>query len=116
MSFWKYWLKISAGLSLSLSLLFLGCQKKGTAPDPNIGRGKALYHAACTACHHSDPKKEGSLGPPVWGASFMLLKKRIQEGTYPEGYQPKRTTKLMQPLPHLSEEDVRAIYVYLNQD
>ena len=78
-------------------------------------KGMAIYQATCTACHNSDPKKPGSLGPEVWGASLELLKKRIKEGAYPTGYTPKRSTKLMQPIPQLSNEDIQALHTYLNQ-
>lgn len=93
--------------------LIVGCNANKSLADPLVKKGKALYQSTCVACHHSDPKKEGPLGPPSWGASLDLLKKRIKEGTYPAGYIPKRKTKLMQPLPQLSDDDIRAIHAYL---
>lgn len=56
----------------------------------------------CTSCHHVDPAKAGTLGPPVQGASRALLEARVLRATYPAGYMPKRTTTLMQPLPDLA--------------
>ncbi len=78
-------------------------------------QGRKVYQVNCTACHAVDPKKEGAMGPAVHGASLELLEKRIMDGTYPEGYQPKRQTKIMQPLPFL-KNDIKALHAYLNSN
>jgi mono/diheme cytochrome c family protein len=79
-----------------------------------VNRGRAIYQTQCTACHHSDPHKPGSLGPDVWGSSRELLEARIVRGEYPKGYTPKRSTHIMVALPHLKGE-LDALTAYLNQ-
>ena len=76
-------------------------------------RGRATYRAVCTACHNSDPKKAGTLGPEVWGSSLELLRFRIMQGGYPPGYKPKRPTHSMQPMPQVMME-IPALQAYLN--
>jgi hypothetical protein len=39
------------------------------------------------------------VGPPVKGASQALLEAKVLRGSYPPGYQPKRPTAVMQPMP-----------------
>lgn len=94
---------------------FLACS--GAAPvastlSPEAAKGKAVYAANCTACHNADPAKPGSLGPEVTGASRELLEARVIRGEYPAGYTPKRTSTLMQPLPHLAP-DIESLAAYL---
>jgi|APCry1669190691_1035309.scaffolds.fasta_scaffold03840_2 mono/diheme cytochrome c family protein len=93
--------------------LFLGAIE-AQARTPSEARGNIVYQTHCTSCHHSEPKRNGSLGPAVAGASEELLRARILEGKYPEGYKPKRQTKIMVPLPTLKEE-IKSLYLYLNQ-
>jgi mono/diheme cytochrome c family protein len=95
-----------------------GCTSKAPErpQDPlslSIQRGKVIYQTQCTACHHPDPKKPGSIGPDVYGSSKELLEARILKGEYPKGYTPKRASHLMQALPHLKNE-IPALYDYLN--
>lgn len=78
-----------------------------------LQKGKALYQSTCTVCHNENPKKEGAVGPAIAGASLELVMSKVKTGLYPAGYKPKRTTKLMVPLPHLSDDDIRAISRYL---
>lgn len=88
--------------SFSLPLLILllgGCAQNG---NDAASRGKQVYLAECIACHHSDPAKDGPLGPAVKGSSQELLEARVLRGTYPPGYTPKRPTALMPPMPKLA--------------
>ena len=57
-----------------------------------------------------DPAKTGTLGPPVAGSSRELVDARVLRVAYPPGYQPKRPTTLMQPMPDLagSIDDITA--------
>jgi hypothetical protein len=48
-----------------------------------------------------DPTRDGALGPPVAGSSMDLLEARVLHNAYPEGYAPKRDTRVMIALPHL---------------
>ncbi len=95
-------------------MLFVSACTKSKSVDPLITKGKAIYQAKCIVCHNADPKLAGAVGPEVKGASLELLKLRVKEGIYPQGYTPKRATKLMVPMPELSEEDIRALHAYLN--
>lgn len=78
-----------------------------------INKGKALYTANCTACHNRDPKKNGTLGPDIFGSSLELLTLRILKLEYPKGYVPKRKSKAMRKLPHLAK-NIPAIHAFLN--
>ena len=76
-------------------------------------RGRTVYMANCIACHSQDPSVDGALGPAVTGSSRELLEARVMRGEYPEGYTPKRPSKVMIPLPHL-EGELDALTAYLN--
>jgi mono/diheme cytochrome c family protein len=99
---------------LALILVFSGCEKSDKNQESSstaqateeaeagiAKRGKSLYFANCIACHNTNPAKAGSVGPAISDSSKELLTLKVTQGTYPEGYQPKRTTKLMPPLPNL---------------
>jgi len=112
------------GLNLFLVISLSGCpfskSKKDTTssvtPDSALTeRGKAIYNANCTACHNSNPKLPGSIGPDVYGSSKELLTARIVHGNYPDGYKPKRTSGAMPALPHLTG-DIEALTSYLNSN
>lgn len=70
-------------------------------PEELVAAGRSTYMANCIACHAMDPKIDGALGPAVAGSSLELLEARIMRGEYPEGYTPKRPSRVMVPLPHL---------------
>ena len=100
----------------------LGCESKEDKKEPSpaqlqqaklYDRGRSVYFSRCIACHHSDPKKDGAIGPAVWGSSLELLRARVIYGNYPAGYKPKRPTQVMVALPHL-KNDVDALHEYLN--
>jgi len=77
-------------------------------------KGRTLYTLRCASCHNpGDPTKDGALGPAIAGSSRELLDARVNHAAYPEGYTPKRETKLMQKLPHTPEE-LDALTAYLN--
>jgi mono/diheme cytochrome c family protein len=85
-----------------LAAALVGCSNQGGSLSPEAERGRQVYVAQCTACHATDPAQNGPLGPAVKGASRELLEARILHGAYPPGYTPKRTSAIMQPLPHLA--------------
>lgn len=104
---------LGALLVLSVSSV-IGCSKKDEKPvDPLVSRGRSVYVANCTACHNSDPRQVGSIGPEIAGSSLELIQARVLHQSYPQGYKPKRKTKLMPPLPFL-EKDIPAIHAYLD--
>jgi mono/diheme cytochrome c family protein len=72
-----------------------------------------VYVTNCAICHNVDPSVDGSLGPAVAGSSLELLEARLLRNTYPEGYTPKRDSRVMMALPYL-KEDIPAMAAYLN--
>lgn len=94
-----------AGLVLVVAgaSLVAGCEPGVPSPSADaVNRGRVVWMTRCTSCHHVDPAKAGTLGPPVQGASRELLEARVLRAAYPAGYTPKRATTLMQPLPDLA--------------
>lgn len=85
--------------------------------DTPLERGRQIYGTICIACHHPDPSKEhgtaGTNGPPIAGSSFELIKMRVLSTSYPEGYKPKRDTRLMTTFA-LEEDQLRALHTFLN--
>ena len=77
-----------------------------------FARGRAVYVANCTACHNADPALDGSLGPATAGSSIELLEARLLTNSYPEGYTPKRDSRVMVALPYL-KDDIPALAAYL---
>jgi mono/diheme cytochrome c family protein len=76
-------------------------------------RGKSIYMSNCIACHNVDPSKDGSVGPAIAGSSTELVEARVMKAAYPEGYKPKRDTRVMVALPHLQKE-IPALGAYLS--
>jgi len=74
----------------------------GTKTADDAARGRAVYLSQCTACHASDPAKNGPLGPAIKGSSRALLEAKVLRGSYPPGYRPKRNTAVMPPQPQLT--------------
>jgi len=118
MRFLKSFFKILGVATLPI-LLLSSCNKKADTPaEPNkpqdlATRGKQIYQSTCIACHNSDPKKSGSLGPEVYGSSLELITARVMRAEYPAGYKPKRSTKVMAALPQF-KNDLSALAAYLN--
>ena len=111
---------------LVLAALSAACTKK--APEPAaqpaspeeaaallFEKGRKSYLANCIACHNPNPKKDGAVGPAVADASLELLRLRVLDAKYPEGYKPKRATTAMAALPHL-KDDIEALHAYLNSE
>ena len=89
-----------------------------TDPAPRSAsaeRGRQVYVAQCTACHHpSDPAKPGALGPPIQGTPREVLEAKVLRGAYPPGYTPKRDSRVMPPMPALTP-DIAALADYLKE-
>ncbi len=79
--------------------------------DP--AKGKAIYYLNCISCHNLDPKKQGSIGPQIYGSSKELLSKKILFGKYPKNYKPKRSGGAMPIQPHLDKE-IANLHAFLN--
>jgi mono/diheme cytochrome c family protein len=110
-------LATSAVMSVTLVACNGGGKAEAQAADPAkalADKGRTLYTLRCAACHNpADPRKDGAVGPAIAGSSRELLDARVNHASYPEGYTPKRETKLMQRLPHTAEE-LDALAAYLN--
>ena len=100
-------------LILAAVLFGVSCTKKEDKPVVPAEEGKRLYAVHCTACHAPDPKKDGAVGPAIWGSSLELLERRLVHGDYPPGYTPKRNTKVMVILPMLKDQ-IPNLHAYLN--
>ncbi|EMO52740.1 c-type cytochrome [Leptospira noguchii] len=96
-------------------LILVNCKEdENLSPEQKmISQGKGLYITNCSSCHNQNPAVDGAVGPAVLGSNFELLKARIVEGTYPTGYTPKRTSRVMTRLP-LNDEQIRSIEAFLN--
>lgn len=101
-------------------MLLGACTKKppvklgDLTPDQLVQRGRQVYAMNCIACHNSDPKQDGAIGPAVWGAPRETLSYKILGGSLPAGYTPKRSGNVMPKMPHL-EKELPALEAYLNQ-
>ena len=115
--------------ALLLFMLVSNCEKKSieqeeaeadqkklnntVALTTDIEKGRMVYFANCVSCHNNNPKKAGSIGPEVYGVSIDVLTQKIVSGKYPENYKPKRTSKIMPSMPHLSKE-ISNLYAFIN--
>lgn len=104
----------SSGL-LVVGLLLAGCKKESEAPLLPAEQGRKVYMSNCIACHNVNPKVDGGLGPAIWGSSQELLQARVVKGSYPDGYKPKRETKMMTTFPHL-QKDIDALHAFLQTE
>ncbi|MBV8362105.1 MAG: cytochrome c [Deltaproteobacteria bacterium] len=78
-----------------------GCRTSPRTLTP-VQRGEVLYRTNCASCHGRDPNRPGALGPAIAGSSRALIEARVLHRAYPAGYQPKRQTHLMQPMPWMA--------------
>jgi mono/diheme cytochrome c family protein len=97
-----------------------GCQKSPSSsapaePEPLAKRGQRAYQTYCIACHNSDPKRDGVVGPAIQGSSRELVEARVLRNEYPPGYKPKRTSKAMVAIPQAKDE-IDALTAYLNAE
>ena len=117
--------------ALLLIMLISSCEKKSikkeeaeSEPDQiklnntiasttDIEKGRMAYFANCVSCHNNNPKKPGSIGPEVYGASIDVLTQKIVFGKYPKNYRPKRTSKIMPLMPHLKKE-ISNLHAFIN--
>ena len=82
----------------------------------DIEKGKTIYLAQCTKCHNKDPNVKGSIGPEMVDAPIEVMRAKVATGRYPEplpeGFVPKRKTKLMTKFPQYVK-DVPSIHAYV---
>jgi len=80
--------------------------------SPSAERGRQVYLAQCVSCHGPDPGQGGPVGPALKGSPREVLEAKVLAGAYPDGYTPKRPTRVMRPLPALAA-DIPALADYL---
>src|SRR4029077_1236931 len=95
------WSERTPFIAVGAALALLACS--GEEENP-VAHGQRVYRANCIICHAIDPSREGTLGPAIAGTPRALLEARVLRAEYPPGYQPKRDSKLMPPLPFLAPE------------
>ena len=93
------------------ALAALACGDGGEV-ETAATRGEQIYRNVCATCHGADPNVDGVLGPAIAGASEELVRARVVDGGYPEGYTPRRNTRQMTALPHL-EPVIPELVAYL---
>ena len=98
-----------AAALMATALALTGCEQR---LSPNAERGRQVFLAQCATCHGPDPAQAGPIGPAVKGSSRELLEAKVLRGAYPPGYMPKRSTKVMVPMPALAGE-IGALADYL---
>ena len=104
---------LSAAILILTTLSFLGCKKDSEKTPLSLEeQGRLVYMSRCIACHNSDPKQPGSLGPEIAGTAEEVLRNKVLKGLYPDGYNAKRTTKMMPPMPEL-EDKIIVLHSYL---
>lgn len=102
--------RILGVLCCGAALSWLACSPpEGETP---VERGARIYRSNCVICHNTDPRLDGTVGPAVAGSSRALVEARVLRASYPEGYAPKRDTKLMPAVPSLARE-IDALAAYL---
>jgi mono/diheme cytochrome c family protein len=99
------------------SMLGAGCRTSMRTVTP-AQRGEVVYRTNCISCHGPDPNQAGALGPAIAGSPRDLIEARVLHRSYPAGYQPKRHTHLMQPMPWMAPhiDDLTAYLAAASKD
>ena len=78
----------------------------------SIQEGKRIYIMTCTKCHNTNPNKAGIIGPDLYSTPLEVFESKVIKGTYPNGYKPKRKTRVMPKFKNLTNK-IDAIYNYI---
>jgi mono/diheme cytochrome c family protein len=97
----QLWVAVLAVALAMLGSISGGCRTSLRTLTP-VQRGEVLYRINCASCHGRDPNRPGALGPAIAGSPRALIEARVLHRSYPAGYQPKRHTHLMQPMPWMA--------------
>lgn len=92
-------LAILAGVLIAAAAVTAGCH--GAHQMTAAERGAVVYRTNCSSCHNENPNLPGPLGPAIADSPKELIEARVLHGAYPVGYDPKRHTHIMKPLPWL---------------
>lgn len=87
------------GIALTLLLFTFAPFLASCGPEVPPSEGQRIFAANCAMCHTMDPTAGGPRGPALAGASIELLQKKVLDGRYPAGYEPKRRTAMMPTFP-----------------
>lgn len=79
---------------------------------PSVEEGRKIYTSTCIRCHNSNPHKPGPIGPDLYSTPKNVFGSKVIQGKYPEGYVPKRKTKIMPKFSNLSGK-TDSIYEYI---
>jgi mono/diheme cytochrome c family protein len=117
-------------LAVAMALVIFSCTKETEAVGTGTGKvvveppkqisptatyadGKTTFTTVCIRCHNANPTKQGAIGPAIACSSLPLVTSKVTTGTYPTGYKPKRSTKIMPKMPNLANK-VDSLHLYLN--
>ncbi|HXH31239.1 MAG TPA: hypothetical protein VNJ01_10540 [Bacteriovoracaceae bacterium] len=82
----------------------------------DIETGKKIYISTCIKCHNKDPNIKGPIGPELVDSPIGIMQHKVTTGRYPdplpEGFVPKRKTKLMTKFTE-HVKDVPSIHAYV---
>ena len=92
---------LAVAVAMLLGSISSGC-RTSLRTLTSVQRGQVLYRTNCASCHGRDPNRPGALGPAIAGSPRALIEARVLHRSYPVGYQPKRHTHLMQPMPWMA--------------
>lgn len=96
---------------------FTSCKKEEQAPlspeEQLKADGRKLYIANCIACHSADLDQEGTVGPALKGSTFEILKEKLLNGKYPEGYKGKRPVSGSMPKYSFTDQQIRSLEAFL---
>lgn len=66
--------------------------------------GWEVFRVHCLLCH-TDPQRDTPTGPALAGANSELLRAKVLEARYPEGYTPRRPGAItMPPQPQVKDK------------
>jgi len=89
-------------------------EKTGLTPEEQQkADGRKLFITNCIACHSADPTRDGTVGPALRGTPFNVLKTKLIEGKYPEGYPGKRPISGSMPKYSFTDEQIRSMDAFL---
>ena len=101
-----------AGLTLALLCAASSCSERFPDLSASARAGWEVYRVHCLLCH-TDPLRESPTGPALAGASLALLRAKVLEARYPDGYAPKRPGAITMPKVPAVRDDLEAIAAFL---
>lgn len=104
---------IPALILLFFTVFSFNSQAQSYSPtEMKLTEGKGLYVINCIRCHNANPTKAGAIGPELYTTPNNVFTTKVPNGTYPNGYAPKRRTKIMPKFKSLTTK-TDLIYNYI---